>query len=735
MEGSVPLAILALPVLFSLLGGWEAWRGAATRAEYAGLAGEQRERVAVLRELERRDAGARVKLPGSSRLLPVGDAIAHSEEAREAAEADLLAARLRQPWAWLTLVAAIGTGTAGLAGLLLVSWAARRGVRSRAELVAAFGRVSRLLPAALGLQVVGAVLALSGAVAFEVSGLWFVPDPGNRTVLLAMLVVVCAGLALWGGIATLRDLRRALRAFLPAPLALSAVPVTEAQAPGLFALLRELARERDTVPPETVAAGAELGFFVTALPLLLHGVPGAAPVVTRGRALHLPLPVMATLDLAELRTVLAHELAHFSGEDTDYSARFRPLYAGLGQAAETMSLRRSDWGGTLVDRLFERAVHPHTVLAVHAFERFSHVVAHWSRLRELEADRAAMASGSPAALASSLLRFGLAADLLAEERVGVAERPDAAPSDLAAALVVRMGAEEAGDAAAHLGDQAPHPTDTHPPTWQRIEAAGVAVDAALLARAARPVAPADLAAVQGLFADWEALSAGITGHLRDHALRGWEEHRARLQKAADAAAGLGETALHASVLRPVAGLALLGLFCLAVSVGCVLAALYGGAQDREAWRLLFGVAAAGAVGLGFVVLWGVRLWRGRGRPYLALDREGIRSPGFAGALRWLDISVIGVSATQSPTTWFVLRPEAPLPRRTGLIRRLRIDEAGRAVQFMEMLPRGLEEEPFRDLLLRYAKAAHARHALDAESPAGRSTARGGAGAEPAGEDG
>ena len=720
IERSVLLAVLALPVLFSCLGAWEVRRSGTTRAEYERVASEQFERVATLQDLQQHDSGASVRLPGLRRFVPVGDAIARSEKLRDAAETDLLVARLRRGAAWLSLLAGSVAGAGGVAGLLLVSWSVRRGARSRPELVAAFGRVSRLLPVALGAQVAGAVLALLGAVTFEASGLWFVSAPDDRTVLLATLGLACAGLALCGGVTTLRNLRRALQVFVPAPLPLPAIPVNEAQAPGLFALLRELSRERGTTPPDVVAVGVGRSFFVSAFPMLLQGEAGAGPVATRGRTLHLPLPEMATLSIEELRTVLAHELAHFSGEDTDYSVRFQPLYVGLGQGAEAMSLRRTDWGGTLVDRLLERAVHPHTAVAVHAFERFDHVVAHWSRLRELEADRAAVASGSAEALAGSLLRLGLVAEVLRAELGRIAEQPDAAPPDLAAALVARMGTEEAGDPAAHLGDQAPHPTDTHPPARQRIEAAGVPVDAALMARAARPVEDAELAAVRALFADWDALSRGVTQAVRDRALRRWQERRDRLRLSAGMA-GPEVTVLHASLLRPVVSLALLGSFCLILSVGCVLAALYGGAQDREAWRLLAAFAAAGAVGLGFVALWSIRLWRGRKAPYLVLTAEGVRSPGFVGTVRWLDMRAVGVSALQSPTTSFLLRPEAALPRRTGLIRRLRIDTKQHAVQFMGMLPQGLGAAAFQDLLLRYANAAHARDRLESEDPARKPT--------------
>lgn len=160
----------------------------------------------------------------------------------------------------------------------------------------------------------------------------------------------------------------------------------------------------------------------------------------------------------------------------------------------------------------------------------------------------------------------------------------------------------------------------------------------------------------------------------------------------------------------------MGSICLALSVGWMLTALHGGPQDREAWRLLFGIAAAGALGLGFVALWSLRLWRGRKMPFLVLTEEGVRSPGFIGTVRWLDVSGIGVSAVQSPTAWFVLRPEAPLPQRTGLIRRLRLARKTHAVRCIGMPPRGLKEAAFRNLLLRHAQAAHARNKLEALSP-------------------
>ena len=412
--------------------------------------------------------------------------------------------------------------------------------------------------------------------------------------------------------------------------------------------------------------------------------------------------------------MLAHELEHFSGDDTEYSARFKPLYTLLGRGAEAMAVRNTSWGNDAADRFLKGVVHPHTALANHVFERFDLVVLHWSRVRELEADRAAVASGSAEALGSSLLRDGLVRDLLQAELDRIAEHLDNAPSDLAATLVARTRAGSIGDPAQHGGDQAPHPTDTHPPSWQRIAAAGLAWDDTLMARAGRPVDEAEFAAVRALFADWDALSRRVTDDVRLQSVEHHRQHREQLHEMAGAAEA-GATELRASLLLPGLGLLLLGSFCLLVAAGCAWAALYGGPQDQEAWPLLGSIAACGVVGLGFTVLWTVRLLRGRGVPYLVLTPEGLHSPGFVGVVPWLAVHTLHASAVFSPTTAFHLRPDAELPQRTGVIRRMHVNRPLRAVQFMALLPRGMKAAALQDLLTRYADAAYARAALEGQS--------------------
>ncbi|MEN6355983.1 MAG: M48 family metallopeptidase [Armatimonadota bacterium] len=57
----------------------------------------------------------------------------------------------------------------------------------------------------------------------------------------------------------------------------------------------------------------------------------------KGRILAIGLPLVAGLTINELRAILAHEFAHFSGGDTLYSSRVVPVYSGAVTACATMT--------------------------------------------------------------------------------------------------------------------------------------------------------------------------------------------------------------------------------------------------------------------------------------------------------------------------------------------------------------------------------------------------------------
>ncbi len=79
------------------------------------------------------------------------------------------------------------------------------------------------------------------------------------------------------------------------------------EAPRLFSLLADLATQLEVRPPEQVRLA-----FLPCCGVVAWG---------RSRALLLGLPLLSVLEVAELRAVLAHELAHLARGDATWSAR------------------------------------------------------------------------------------------------------------------------------------------------------------------------------------------------------------------------------------------------------------------------------------------------------------------------------------------------------------------------------------------------------------------------------
>jgi hypothetical protein len=136
--------------------------------------------------------------------------------------------------------------------------------------------------------------------------------------------------------------------------------------------------------PDQVVVGIDDAFFVT---------EGAVTVHDRrfsGRTLYVSLALLKSLSGAEAEAILAHELAHFSGDDTVHALRVAPLLLrfdryleGLNQGALTLPLFSFT---LLVRRLFELSVRK------------------LSREREFRADQISAATVSPAAAGDALVR-------------------------------------------------------------------------------------------------------------------------------------------------------------------------------------------------------------------------------------------------------------------------------------------------------------------------------------------
>ncbi|WP_225826935.1 M48 family metallopeptidase [Streptomyces naphthomycinicus] len=91
------------------------------------------------------------------------------------------------------------------------------------------------------------------------------------------------------------------------------IPVTDADEPRLWALVRELATAAGTRAPHRIVLTGEVNASVSENPRLLGLFPGR-------RLLTLGVPLLIGLTEAQLRSVLAHEFGHFTGGDTRLSA-------------------------------------------------------------------------------------------------------------------------------------------------------------------------------------------------------------------------------------------------------------------------------------------------------------------------------------------------------------------------------------------------------------------------------
>lgn len=129
--------------------------------------------------------------------------------------------------------------------------------------------------------------------------------------------------------------------------------------------------------PNAIVLHVSTSFFMSRYPM---SVLNANP---RGYILGLSLPLLSALTINELRAIVAHEFAHFSGGDMKYSRRVLPVYTAIGETARLLyEINRQNRYG-LIAHLFLQI--PMTVL--HLFGRqFERLNLSLSREQESRAD-------------------------------------------------------------------------------------------------------------------------------------------------------------------------------------------------------------------------------------------------------------------------------------------------------------------------------------------------------------
>jgi Zn-dependent protease with chaperone function len=243
--------------------------------------------------------------------------------------------------------------------------------------------------------------------------------------------------------------------------------VPEEAEPQLWKFVREIAARLGANPPQNIVLGLEPNFYVTSADVVVY--PGANKQLHE--TLYISLPLMRILSCDELTAVIGHELGHFRGEDTKFSLKFYPIYAGTGQALAALE-NQSEAGARAL------ALLPASAILSFFMEQFAQAERALGRHRELEADKAGASVSSGRALATALLKIGVFSPLWASIRAAMVEalnQGKAYPnvSTLYAEVVASSGKPELFDDAAVT--PIAHPTDTHPPTGVRIQALGLSV--------------------------------------------------------------------------------------------------------------------------------------------------------------------------------------------------------------------------------------------------------------------
>lgn len=343
--------------------------------------------------------------------------------------------------------AALASGAAilfGIFGVVVALSCAAVAFRSRKAQYASFAFGWNVL------KVIGAIeTILQGALlvwlSFWVTAIWF----HSYFVKLIVLAGIGAAFAIF-------LVLKAIFTSPPKGLDTSGKLVTEADAPELWQRIRAICAELHTAPPAHIIAGIDNNFFVTEVEVRLKG-----ETLPPGRVLYISLPLLEILSKDEADAVLAHEMAHLGGGDTEASKNISPLISRFQHYLRA---------------LFEGVVTlPIYYFMLAYFALFTLALSKSDRERELEADKAAARITSPLHIARALVKVGAYASfrnrvedsLFAENtkhaELGIASRVATGFADYVATPKLAFDLHDA---------VIPHPFDSHPPLRERMTNVG-----------------------------------------------------------------------------------------------------------------------------------------------------------------------------------------------------------------------------------------------------------------------
>ena len=289
----------------------------------------------------------------------------------------------------------------------------------------------------LGVAVVAALVALVVGAA----------EVGANGALLGKLVLVTAVI----GIGVLRGLFT--RAKRDKDGELPGVPISPEQQPRLWAEVRALAQQAETRPPDEIRLVPEVNAAVSERSRWLGLVSGT-------RSMCLGVPLLTGLTALQLRSVMAHELGHYSG---NHGGLGGVVYRG--REAIVRVVHRVG-PGSLVGRIF--------TAYGRLYVRVSHGV---NRRQELEADQLSARLVGPGTAAAALREVGVIAaawSFFVDNYAGLGQATGRRPVGLLHGFVTMVRDPERQKQLLSVRQEPPSdehgPYDTHPSAAARIRA-------------------------------------------------------------------------------------------------------------------------------------------------------------------------------------------------------------------------------------------------------------------------
>ncbi len=243
--------------------------------------------------------------------------------------------------------------------------------------------------------------------------------------------------------------------------------------PKIFTLIKEVSEKLGARVPEHIVVGLEPNFYVTSADVNVLG----ENLTLKGETLYLSLPLARILTMEEIKGIIGHELGHFRGVDTHYSLKFAPIYSSLCHALAAMGDNKDEGSVSSISVL------PAFTVLSYIINVFHQNVSSINREREYEADKAATEVVDPKSLASSLLKIGLYAHAWGRLEKRVIERMQEGKItrnlSLLFSSIVKYDVNENSipNFVKEIAQETiSHPTDSHPPTANRITELGLNIN-------------------------------------------------------------------------------------------------------------------------------------------------------------------------------------------------------------------------------------------------------------------